>query len=248
MGINRLGKNLFVQLEGEWKAVGQVHDSYLVQYATPLWHIHLSSTGWILPFNEEAKAAGRVDPIHANFLHSVNAENIRLKIHFEDGQVWSYHDSRTWGRWQILEGSEWDPRGYEPYNQYGPDVLLEPKRAMEVLAGLSGSRRTIKDILTDQYVVAGLGNYLACEITHRAGIYPLRPWDSLKELDRRMLGIQMDLVLRDSLTHNDHSYWRVFKRMGRKCGSCGMAEIKYVKDSPSANRGSYYCPVCQGEV
>lgn len=223
-GLDRLGKHLWVQ-------IGSI-----------AWHVHLSSTGWFLPSNEAAFEATATDPIHANFLHSVNDENVRLRIHLDDGQIWNYHDPRTWGKWWL---KPYKALLDDPYMQgLGPDWLKEPARAKEKLQG-AGSKRPLKEVLCDQTITAGLGNYLACEVAHRARIHPHTGFALLRPIQRTILNDEIEEFVALCMKSGDHSHWAVFDKLGEGCKNCGTP-IAYAKDG-SGKRGSYYCPICQLE-
>ena len=205
--------------------------------------IHLSSTGWLRPGNEEAlRAIGEDEnPIHKKFLHSVTEKNIRVRFVLDDGQLWNYHDPRTWGKWRVrpyLEPLE-DPM----IAKYGPDWLKDPEGAKQALME-SRSRRTIKDVLCDQNLTAGLGNYLACEILHKAGLHPHVKYETVDREARLRLVNAVEPFLEDCMNREDHSHWSVFTRKGETCPTCEGAEIEYAKDR-GGSRGSYYCPECQ---
>jgi len=227
-GIWRVGKLL-------WVALG-------LDRNVPVkgWKIHLSSTGWILPGNELAAKSGRIDPIYQNFLHSTSDRTIRIRIELHDGQVWNYHDARTWSKWEL------SPHGtplLDPQVQsFGPDWLEYPEKASEALSFVK-TRRRLKDVLTDQKVAAGLGNYLACEAAYLAGLHPHRRFDTISTEHRALLCGAITILLRVSLGSPDHSHWNVFKRKGEECNRC-KSPIQYVKDS-GGKRGSYFCGVCQ---
>jgi formamidopyrimidine-DNA glycosylase len=222
VGAWRHGKNLFVILKPTYRQ----------------WHLHLSSTGWWMPGNEVAQRATQTDPIHDNFLHPINEKNIRVKIDLDDGQTWLYHDARTWGKWYLL------PPGNEHLRWLGPDWLKEPAAA-ELALITAKSKKTLKDLLTDQKLTAGLGNYLACEIAHRAKLHPHTRWNDLGPEEKQRTANAVHQLIREAMENDDHRNWRVFDRAGHPCRDHPETNIQYAKDGKSAKRGSYYCPRCQ---
>lgn len=227
--LDRLGKHLLIFLG--------VKNTF--------WHIHLNSTGWWMPGNDLAKWASSTDPIHDNFLHSVNDKNVRVKMLLSDGQLWNYHDSRTWGSWWIKQGSTTRANPY--FQELGPDWIYEPVAAFDALRSYQKSRRTVKDVLCDQRITAGLGNYMACEVAFRASIHPHSRWSALSERQRHDLATEAPLFVKECFEHDDHSHWMVFGREGEPCRRphpVRFTPIRYVKDGSGA-RGSYFCPRCQ---
>ena len=211
--IDRIGKHLWVQYEG---------------YA---WQIHLGGTGWFTPDGVT----------QSNFIHSVSLNTVRVKILFDSGEKWDYHDSRTWGKWWIK------PYRFmmeDPYFQeYGPDWIRNPIVAANALIR-SKSRRFVKDVLCDQKLTAGIGNYLSCEILHRAGIHPHTRFHCISNEDRQNLAACAEAFVQECMKKEDHAHWKVFLRKGKKCMTCHTGEVTYVQDG-RASRGSYFCLRCQ---
>ena len=129
----------------------------------------------------------------------------------------------------------------------GPDWLIEPKLAILALIR-ANTKRMAKDVLTDQRLASGIGNYLACEILYRAGVHPAARWHTIDRLGRAKIADEAIIFLEQCMNHADHSHWKVFDKKGESCPACA-APIAYVKDGGgNAKRGSYYCPVCQPET
>ena len=119
-----------------------------------------------------------------------------------DGQIWHYHDARTWGKWwmKTMESIEEDPY----FESYGPDWLHNPQAAKRMLTEVRESSRKIKDVLCDQRVTAGLGNYLSCEALHRAFVHPHSKTNLLGREDMLRLTEGIETVLRESMKSSDH--------------------------------------------
>ncbi|WP_207934477.1 zinc finger domain-containing protein [Actinomadura sp. KC06] len=79
----------------------------------------------------------------------------------------------------------------------GPDASGLSRRDLAGL--LSGRRGRLKTTLTDQSVLAGLGNLLADEICWRARINPLRTARDLDDAELTALHRAMRRVLRESV-------------------------------------------------
>jgi formamidopyrimidine-DNA glycosylase len=119
------------------------------------------------------------------------------------------------------------------------------------------SARSLKAILLDQTVVAGVGNIYADEACFRAGLHPKRKGKSLSlaEADRLREAIEAVLTkaielrgstIRDyiggsGLRGGFQDNFAVYGRTGEPCGVCA-APIGCVRLS---GRASHYCPVCQ---
>eukprot|EP00911_Craspedida_sp_UC1_P000393 UC1_evm7s297 len=93
-----------------------------------------------------------------------------LCFHDTKGGVLCFTDSRRFGSWEVAEC--WG-------EDRGPCVLTEHTAFRQHLLALLGSRnhartmeRPICELMLDQRVFHGIGNYLRAEILHRAGVHP----------------------------------------------------------------------------
>jgi formamidopyrimidine-DNA glycosylase len=119
------------------------------------------------------------------------------------------------------------------------------------------SARTLKAILLDQTVVAGVGNIYADEACFRARVHPKRRGTSLSAADADRLREAIEVVLTHAIERRgstirdyvggsglgggfQHEH-AVYGRTGDPCGACGAA-IRCVRLS---SRASHFCPVCQ---
>lgn len=229
----------------EMRAINRVGKSVIITlpYGT-MWRTHLSSTGWF----KQTKAAGQVQTKDRHFLHTIDTPSYRIKITLDDGQEWVYVDGRTWGRFSLLKGAT--PQDNPYLASYGPDWLTDPEAAGAALLMHKGNRLA-KDVLCNQKLTAGIGNYLACEALFLAGIHPHTRW---KQLDPRQIALvvqTVEKVVKEALVNSTKDHWRVFKREGKPCVHGSPAQslfhvVSYVKD-PGDQRGSYFCRICQGD-
>jgi len=175
----------------------------------------------------------------------------RVTLHFADGGTLAFADARKFGRLRILEG---DPRhalgvGIDPF-----DRALTPRRLGELLRG----RKTpIKVWLLDQRHVSGIGNIYACEALFDAGIRPRRAAGRLNARQRAQLLRSLRRVLRKAISHRGSSVddyvdtegkqggfqkrLTVYGRRGMPCRRCKATIRRIVL----AQRGTFFCPVCQ---
>ncbi|MFF6878530.1 MULTISPECIES: DNA-formamidopyrimidine glycosylase family protein [unclassified Streptomyces] len=126
----------------------------------------------------------------------------------------------------------------------GPDALAVGREEFEEV--LSSRRGHLKTVLTDQSVLAGLGNLLADEILWRARLRPDRGARDLTPEDRRRLFSEMRRTLRSSVTAGcvpPRATWLTGHRDDRDpgCPRCGTG----LRRSRMAGRGTVWCPRCQ---
>ena len=110
----------------------------------------------------------------------------------------------------------------------------------------------IKNVLTDQRVMAGIGNAYSDEILHTARLSPFASAKSLTEEQVSTLYDAMRSVLADAtgrlegqtvarLKSEKRTGLRVHARTGLPCPVCGDT----VREVSFADRSFQYCPTCQ---
>ena len=132
----------------------------------------------------------------------------------------------------------------------GPDAL---ELSADDLAGLlAGNTGRIKTVITDQKVIAGIGNAYSDEILHVAKISPFATAgklssEQLTALHDAMMSVLTDAVDRSvgqgaaMLKGEKRSGLRVHARTGLPCPVCGDT----VREVSFADKSFQYCPTCQ---
>jgi formamidopyrimidine-DNA glycosylase len=137
----------------------------------------------------------------------------------------------------------------------GPEPFGYPAEAFRAAVG--ATRRSLKAVLLDQRVVAGVGNIYADEACFRAKLHPARTGKSLtadeadrlreaveatlrRAIDRRGSTIR-DYVGGSGLRGGFQAEHAVYGRTGEPCPACGAA-VACVR---LAGRASHFCPDCQ---
>ena len=175
-------------------------------------------------------------------------------LEFEGGVVLAF--TRLWlGYFYLYEPGEVDE--HPLISRLGPDPFSEDFTP-EYLEGVLKRRASVKGLLLDQSVVAGLGNIYVDEVLFAAGVHPARKADTLgpEEIGaihaatRDILGRAIEL--RGTTFDSYHDVFgetgefqhqlKVFTRAGEPCPVCGAQIVK----SRVAGRGTYTCPACQG--
>ena len=143
-----------------------------------------------------------------------------------------------------------DPARVPGIAALGPDALsLGPAELAGVLAGNSGR---IKTVITDQKVIAGIGNAYSDEILHVAKISPFATAGKLTEAQLAALHDAMITVLTDAVSRSvgqgaatlkgeKRSGLRVHARTGLPCPVCGDT----VREVSFADKSFQYCATCQ---
>lgn len=143
-----------------------------------------------------------------------------------------------------------DPMAVPQIAALGPDALsLDPDGLAAALKGNSGR---IKTVITDQKVIAGIGNAYSDEILHVAKLSPFATAGKLTDaqladLHDAMLSVLTDAVSRSvgqgaaTLKGEKRSGLRVHARTGLPCPVCGDT----VREVSFADKSFQYCATCQ---
>lgn len=182
---------------------------------------------------------------------------LRLAIHNRKSSALLYSASDI----EVLCESELAKHPF--LSRLGPDVLAPATDRVLLLSRLDDKRfrnRQLGGLLTNQSFLAGLGNYLRCEILFVSGLHPRRRPVQLTEQQRRRLaeaivqlprqsyetaGITNDLSCAHALMaagadFEAARFW-VFRREGLPCYRCGEAVVKRVL----GGQPTYLCLRCQ---
>ncbi|WP_425437023.1 zinc finger domain-containing protein [Mycobacterium aquaticum] len=143
-----------------------------------------------------------------------------------------------------------DPADVPQIAALGPDALSLDQTALA--AALAGESGRIKNVITDQKVIAGIGNAYSDEILHVAKLSPFATAGKLTEAQLADLHDAMISVLTDAVTRSvgqqaatlkgeKRSGLRVHARTGLPCPVCGDT----VREVAFADKSFQYCPTCQ---
>jgi formamidopyrimidine-DNA glycosylase len=194
---------------------------------------------------------------------STNAAHDHVVFRMSSGATVSFNDPRRFGSMKIVAREH---LGDEPLlKSLGPEPLGNEFDATLLARACKGKKTSLKAALSDQRVVAGLGNIYVCEALHRARLSPKkkasiladragRPTDAAKKLVEAIRAVLNDAIkaggssLRDhrrtdgSLGDFQHDF-RAYDREGEKCRTPGCKGI--VKRIVQTGRSTFFCPVCQ---
>ena len=189
----------------------------------------------------------RVDPTELE-------KHDHLVIHTGSGRRVALNDSRRFGSVDLVATAEL--ADFPAFKALGPEPLGPDLTGAYLKNALKGRVASIKQMLLDQRIVAGLGNIYVCEALYAARISPKREAGriSLARLDRLVIEIRAVLEsaiaaggssLRD-FAHPDGNLgyfskqFLVYGREGDPCG-CGGTVRRYVE----GGRSTFWCPTCQ---
>lgn len=173
---------------------------------------------------------------------------IALRVHLDDQQGFDLTEAGTQKRLAVWLVS--DPALVPGIATLGPDALeLSAAQLGDLLAANTGR---IKTVITDQKVIAGIGNAYSDEILHTARLSPFATASKLNPaqlaaLHEAMVSVLTDAVQRSvgqqaaTLKGEKRSGLRVHARTGLPCPVCGDT----VREVSFADKSFQYCPGCQ---
>jgi formamidopyrimidine-DNA glycosylase len=134
----------------------------------------------------------------------------------------------------------------------GPDPLAPGFDRAALARALAGHTGNVKTVLTDQSVLAGVGNAYSDEALHVAKMSPFKPAarltsDEVERLHDALVGVLGDAADRSAglpaagLKGEKKSGLRVHGRTGQPCPECGDT----VREVAFATKSLQYCPTCQ---
>jgi formamidopyrimidine-DNA glycosylase len=207
---------------------------------------HLSRAGW-LHWRESLPPApprpGGKGPI---------AFRLHLAPEFDGGPVAGFDLTEAGTQKRLAVYLVRDPLEVPGIARLGPDALSVSRADLATL--LAGQRAQIKRAITDQNVLAGIGNAYSDEILHTAKLSPFKLAAKLTDDEVGRLHDAMGAVLTDAvqrsvgqkaatLKSEKRSGLRVHARTGLPCPVCGDT----VREVSFADRSFQYCPTCQTE-
>jgi formamidopyrimidine-DNA glycosylase len=169
-------------------------------------------------------------------------ERIRVQLHFADGGALAFDDRRRLGWIELTD----DIPHYLHSQDIGPDALALD--GADLAARLSAKRGQLKTVLTDQSVLAGLGNVWADEVLFHAGLRPDRRSDRLEEPEIEALHRKLQRVLEAAARAGGDrsalpSGWLTPRRgaADARCPTCGRA----LETTKIGGRTAWLCAHCQ---
>jgi formamidopyrimidine-DNA glycosylase len=192
---------------------------------------------------------------------SKSTSHDHVVFHMSNGATVTFNDPRRFGSMKLVPRAKLEQ---EPLlRALGPEPLGNEFDAAMLAKACARKKTSLKAALSDQRVVAGLGNIYVCEALFRARLSPKRrastiadrhgkPNERAERLVDAIKAVLTDAIeaggssLRDhrradgSLGDFQHNF-RVYDREGEPCPGC-KGKIKRIVQG---GRSSFYCPSCQ---
>ena len=183
-------------------------------------------------------------------------------FHMSSGASVTFNDPRRFGFMKLV------PRALladDPMMRFiGPEPLGNEFDAAMLAAACAGKKTSLKAALSDQRVVAGLGNIYVCEALHHARLSPKRiastiadrkgaPNERAAALVQGIRAVLKEAIEAGGSTLRDHRRtdgelglfqhnFRVYDRAGVACPRRDGGRVRRIVQGA---RSTFYCPVCQ---
>jgi formamidopyrimidine-DNA glycosylase len=209
--------------------------------------VHLARAGW-LQWRES------LSPTPPKLGKGPLAFRLHLAPEFDGGPVSGFDLTEAGTQKHLAIYLVRDPSEVPGIARLGPDAL-DPGLDLEQFSTIVRAQRAqIKGALTDQTVIAGIGNAYSDEILHAARLSPFKIAARLTDDELSRLHVAMNDVLTDAVTRSvgqkaatlkgeKRSGLVVHARAGLPCPVCGDT----VREVSFADKSFQYCPTCQTE-
>jgi len=197
---------------------------------------------------------------YLEFKRPISQKDVRFRIHLDaeigdgvpgdahNGKWLDYHDARCLGQIKFEETR--DPATISYLAHMGPDVVVTPHTDrnfhntwtyFHLKKACAKTGRTIKAMLLDQKVQAGIGNIYACEALWMAKIDPFSVARGLSDLQISRLYKAIYEVMKIALDHSVKydDYINIFRQ--KECPVCKGPVVRKEQNK----RGTYMCDSCQ---
>ena len=184
-------------------------------------------------------------------------------FHMSNGAIVTFNDPRRFGYMKLIAR---DDLNQDPMIEaLGPEPLGNAFDGAMLAQACAGKKTSLKAALSDQKVVAGLGNIYVCEALHRARLSPKRmastiatrvggPNERAEALVDAIKAVLGDAIKAGGSSLRDHRrtdgelgyfqhHFRVYDREGAACVTPGCKGT--VKRIVQGGRSTFFCPVCQ---
>ncbi len=210
-----------------------------------------------------SRGEGERQPGAFHHSRSEDRAHDHVVFHMSSGARVTFNDPRRFGLMLLIPRAELER--HPLMRAVGPEPLGNAFDADMLARACAGKKTSLKAALSDQKVIAGLGNIYVCEALHRARLSPKRragtladragrPNERAKTLVAAIRAVLEDAIRAGGSSLRDHRrtdgelgdfqhHFRVYDREGEPCVTPGCGGS--VKRIVQGGRSTYYCPVCQ---
>ena len=184
-------------------------------------------------------------------------KHTRIRFFDKNNNELRYIDVRSFGQmWWINRDLSLN-KIIKGLGSLGPEPFSKDFDANYLKKVISKRTKSIKAILLDQTIVAGIGNIYADESLYSAGISPFREARTIKKNELIKLKESIVTVLKKSIGSGGTTFsdfrdlegengnfglqTNVYRRTGKECRKCG----NLIEREKITGRSTHWCPKCQ---
>jgi formamidopyrimidine-DNA glycosylase len=225
--------------------------------------MHLGMSGSFRVSQEQSGDGGARKPGNYHHERPQHATHDHVVFHMSNGAQIAFNDPRRFGSMKLVARDRLDE---EPLlRALGPEPLGNEFDAAMLARACQAKKTSLKAALSDQRVVAGLGNIYVCEALWRARLSPKRrastiatragaPHERARALVEGIRDVLNDAIRAGGSSLRDHKrtdgelglfqhQFAVYDREGMRCSRRGCGGT--IKRIVQTGRSTFFCPVCQ---
>jgi formamidopyrimidine-DNA glycosylase len=210
-----------------------------------------------------AKHDRETTPGEFHYERSTARVHDHVVFHMSSGATVTFNDPRRFGLMLLVPRPALDE--HPLMREVGPEPLGNAFDAALLARACASKKTSLKAALSDQKVVAGLGNIYVCEALNRARLSPKRsaatlatktgkPQPRAEKLVEAIKAVLNDAIRAGGSSLRDHRRtdgelgdfqhnFRVYDREGKPCPTPGCRGT--VRRIVQGARSTFFCPVCQ---
>ena len=237
---NRRGKYLIAELKKIDNENIQINEKITLKHNGFL-VVHLRMTGYFKFINKSTPPC----------------KHTRIRFFDKNNNELRYIDVRSFGQmWWIKQGLE-PNKIIKGLGSLGPEPFSKEFDTKYLKKVISKRTKSIKSILLDQTIVAGIGNIYADESLYSAGISPFRKAQTINKNELIKLKESIVTVLKKSIGSGGTTFsdfrdlegengnfglqTNVYRRTGKQCHKCG----NLIERQKITGRSTHWCSKCQ---
>ena len=184
-------------------------------------------------------------------------KHTRIRFFDKNNNELRFIDVRSFGQmWWIKHGLSAN-KIIKGLGSLGPEPFSKDFDTKYLKKVISKRTKSIKAILLDQKIVAGIGNIYADESLYSAGISPFREAQTIKKNELKKLIESIVTILKQSIGSGGTTFsdfrdlegengnfglqTNVYRRTGKECHKCG----NLIERQKITGRSTHWCPTCQ---
>jgi len=184
-------------------------------------------------------------------------KHTRIRFFDKKNNELRYIDMRSFGQMWWIKHKLSPNKIIKGLGSLGPEPFSKDFDENYLKKVISKRKKSIKAILLDQTIVAGIGNIYADESLYSAGISPFRQAQTIKKNELIKLKESIVTVLKKSIGSGGTTFsdfrdlegengnfglqTNVYRRTGKECHKCG----NLIERQKITGRSTHWCPTCQ---